>query len=277
MPGIPARRGDSRVDHPIPAAPDGEHLCALLSALNVALVRRGSKLRVAATPHDRPERDRLSVRLMVVLKETRDRRALEILYRLNARTIHLFARQRLRGAPDLDAADVVDETFLRIFTRCETFSASDRSTFAGWAMAIAENVIRHLIRTERRGGRVPWATIGEEPSDLTEPIDHATTEEARRVAIEGWPMLVRLCAAGILRLPPRWRSALELRERDGLSYREIASRMDLRPGHVAMLLHRARGRVLQHIAGTLAAASGARPYLIDPSDRIVGPDDGGAR
>lgn len=227
-----------------------------LAAINDDLFRRGSELRLPDEVLLPGAREALSIRLIEVLRETRDRSAFELLYRLNAPVLERFVRHRVRDLVDLDPADVVDETFLRVFTRCETFRVTARSTFTGWAMVIAENIIRQERRSVRRSGRVAWSDDWSEqavaPAAREEPSRRLEEAEVRALLIESWPTVVRLCAAGLLRLPPRWRRALELREGEGLSYLQIADRMDLRVGHVAMLLHRARCRVLQYVTGMLA-------------------------
>ncbi|MFG0318858.1 MAG: RNA polymerase sigma factor [Planctomycetota bacterium JB042] len=253
MPADPARRPRGSTDPEVGFLRLDEAMVRReLAALHEALRGREDGLRVPLDVDLPDERDTLSVRLVEVLRETRDRRALSLLYRLNAPVLERFVRRRLGDLTEVEASDVVDETFLRVLRRCETFRSSETATFCGWAMVIAENVIRQLRRSRRRSGAVAWPDDGWTPVDPAPPADPLEEDELRTLVAESWPTLVRLSAAALLRLPPRWRRVLELREGEGLSYREVAVRMGIRTGYVAMLLHRARARVLRSVTAALA-------------------------
>jgi len=61
----------------------------------------------------------------------------------------------------------------------------------------------------------------------------------------------------VRRLPERQREALELREREGMSYERIAARTGTGPGRVAQLLERARINLYDELRGTPLAAVAA--------------------
>lgn len=251
----------------IPCIPPAENIQARVAALNAALETGGFHHRVqlpASLPACLPngpsaERERISIQLMAVLQESRDREAFELLYLLNARTLHLFCRSRLRvrypSCRFLDPGDVVDEAFMNIYLRCQTFCVARSTSFTGWALVVAENVIRQDQRSRSRqvGRGLPLDDhLNEQLTDRRPgPQARAVHREMRASMEHGWGVVVRLCAAGILKLSPRWRQVLELREGEGLTYREIGQRLNLSRGHAGMLIRRARLKVLRQVRVSL--------------------------
>lgn len=234
----------------IPGPPAWDFVARRILLINRTAGQSG--LKVATPTGDDRDRDRISTSLMLVLRETRDRDTFELLYLLNARVLYNFCAGRLRHrVQDMEAADLVDEAFLRIFEKCDTFRQSERATFTGWAVVILENLIRRNVQRCRRNSSQPLPQDGELACQDGGPLSCAIQGEHSRLAEESWSIIVRLCASGLLRLPPRWRRALELRESHDLPYAEIARRMGVTRGHVGMLIRRARGRILDQLRQAL--------------------------
>ncbi len=242
-----------------PDPPRGDVRTAL-RALNRRLERRGYATRIPLEDELIRDRDRLSKELMRVLQITRDRDAFEVLYRMNAALLRTFCINQLRrDERAAEADDIVDEAFLQVFVKCRTFRNLERSTFTGWAFAIADNLIRTRRRRWRTQGLVlPLCDAELIPGPGGDPHDSAIESEVRETVEDGWAVILQLCAAELLRLPPRWRCALELREVRLLTYREIAKRLGCSHGHAGMLIRRARLRILKRLARTLARYDGER-------------------
>lgn len=141
------------------------------------------------------------------------------------------------------AEDLAQETFLRAWrARAEFRGADDHgegSSMRGWLCAIAANVVHdHARRQRRRPTEVP------EPQHLDIP-DGSGDVGDRVVQAES---LARLRAA-LVALPPRQREMFLLRERDGLSYRDIAMALDCPVGSVMSGLSRARERLVRAVQG----------------------------
>lgn len=252
----------SRQLNELPDPPEPERLAGAIEALNARLEAQGSPRRVCAPEGRRDDRERISIDLMLALRDTADRKAFELLYRLNSRLIFCFCRTRLRRPlPGVELCDVIGDTFLAILQRAETFREGPRATFTGWALVIAENYIRQALRRTRRAGTsLAQVNEPEQPQEI-DPARLAAYGESQATVRETWSTMVRLCAAAWLRLPPRWREALELREGQGLSYREIAARMGVTTGYVGMLIRRGRSRMLDQLRTALA------PYQEKSHDR----------
>jgi hypothetical protein len=81
--------------------------------------------------------------------------------------------------------------------------------------------------------------------------------------------------AASLRLPERQREALELREREQLSYEEIAAVMEVGPNSVAQLISRARINLYDDLRGTvLASVAPPSPECERALPLIAARDDG---
>ena len=248
-------RSRSSCESDIPPILPRAAILSMVASLNETLHAAGCSLEIPQPTGGPGDRDVISIRLMAALQETRERDAFELLYLLNARVVHLYCKSRLRASraplPFLDPADVVDETFMNVYLRCESFCVERSTSFTGWVLVVAENIMRQDYRRRllvRRQELPPEEFIADHrPGPQAQVLHHELVETFE----ESWDLFVRLCAAGILNLPPRWRHALELRECESLSYREIGRRMDLSTGHVGMLIRRARLRVLRQVKRSL--------------------------
>jgi RNA polymerase sigma-70 factor (ECF subfamily) len=134
---------------------------------------------------------------------------------------------RLTGSPD-DAADLVQETFLRFVKQAPRLG--DDVALPAYLLTMARNLYYKQLRSRRRevlddeaGAAVATEALEDDPARA------ALLAERQR---EVW----RAC----LRLPPRQREALALREVEDLSYDDVGSVMGLKRNAVAQLLLRSR-------------------------------------
>lgn len=221
-----------------------------IAGVNEQLLARGATACIQPPLEPPPCREAISQELMRVLAIERDRDVFELLYTLNVQAIHAYAKRRA-ALTRMDPWDVVEETFLRVYQRCQVFRGGTGATFTGWAVAIAENVIRDFGRRARRSQAGVLDHDPAAPTGADDPMRRAMAEECRETARASWGTVVALCAASIRRLPPRWREVLELREGEGLTYLQIAAHLHISKGHVSMLLYRSRRRILQLVERTL--------------------------
>ena len=119
-----------------------------------------------------------------------------------------------------DAEDVTQAAFLDAYRA--VLRGSQPQSPRAWLLAIAENVRRRRFRTSQRRPR-------EEPLDADFPVTAELSHE-----------LAHGLAAALADLPDEQRKVFLLREFGGLSYDEIADRLDSTVGSVQMLLFRAR-------------------------------------
>lgn len=161
-----------------------------------------------------------------------------------------------------DAADVVQEVFLKVFRNVVGFRGE--SSLKTWIYRIAVNEARNHRRWFSRHRRQeigldaqPGETRGYQdwipdtgPSPFETALDHET-----RALIED--------ALG--KLNPKFRAALVLREIEGMSYEEISQILDISLGTVKSRILRGRDALRKHLAGRLEPASALdwSPQLAD--------------
>ncbi len=155
--------------------------------------------------------------------------AFEVLYDRHHRAAFNFL---LRFLGDYRAAeDLLQETFLRVFTHRETYRPA--ATFKTWLFTIARN----LLIDRGRLARTRPEALGDE--SLREVADPSPDPLA---VLEGRSLEERLQAA-VKRLPPFQREVVLLSRFAGLSHDEIAHVTGASPGAVRAALHRALRRL----------------------------------
>lgn len=159
-----------------------------------------------------------------------------------------------------DAEDLAQETFLRAWSKRESFAG--RSTFRAWLYRIATNATldfldRHPRRprprqappgSDTRGAlqpppEIPW--LQPYPDLLLEPVAPRETEPDALLVAKETIELAFLVA--IQHLPPKQRAVLILRDVLGWSANDTAALLDVSVPAVKSALQRARPAVKQHL------------------------------
>ena len=147
-----------------------------------------------------------------------------------------------------EALDLSQEVFLRVFRTLGTFRA--QSSLRTWIYRIVINQARNRQRWWRRRHQGDQVSLDQhvlEHGELRQPGDAVSPDR----------LLVRKEAAARLwsalnRLPFDQRTAVVLREFDGLSYEEIAFSLDIAVGTVKSRLTRARQALRADLTETQA-------------------------
>jgi RNA polymerase sigma-70 factor, ECF subfamily len=141
-----------------------------------------------------------------------------------------YARRMLGGSDD--AEDVVQDALAKAH---RSLIASDRAiALHAWLYAIVRNRALDVLRSPKRG----HAELGEDVTPALESTVDPFTRVVERDELRG-------VVAAILALPDRQRAALVLRELDGLSYDEVAGRLDITLPATKSLLVRARANLAE--------------------------------
>jgi RNA polymerase sigma-70 factor (ECF subfamily) len=146
-----------------------------------------------------------------------------------------YARWLTRN--DDDAQDVAHEAMLRALRFFDSFN---REQVRPWLLAIVRNTFYTWLKKNR-------------PLELAEPLSDEATSAAGTSADPSEIAILnadrRALADAIERLPREYREPVILRELEELSYREIATILDIPIGTVMSRLARGRQRLMEVIAG----------------------------
>lgn len=134
-----------------------------------------------------------------------------------------------------DVPDVAQEAFIKAYRALPTFRGE--SAFYTWLYRIAVNTAKNYLTSQ--GRRPPSSDVeadeaefyggGEALQEVATPENLALTDEIKRTVF-----------TAIEALPEDLRTAITLREMEGLSYEEIAEIMDCPVGTVRSRIFRAR-------------------------------------
>jgi RNA polymerase sigma factor (sigma-70 family) len=173
-----------------------------------------------------------------------------LLFESHRHSILSYCRRRLDS--DEDAEDAVQTTFVHAL-RSARRGVRPRAETA-WLYAIARNVCRERWRSSRRSGAGRMRDVDElaEVLPAPEPDDDALFD----------------LDAALGRLAARQREALLLREWRGLSYAEIARRLDVSEAAVETLLFRARRALADELEHGRHGARGLLGALLDLPRRL---------
>lgn len=176
--------------------------------------------------------------------------AVRVLIKRNNRRLFRIARAVVRD--DGEAEDIVQETYVRAFTKLHSFRGD--SSFSTWITRIALNEAMGRVRRRRPSAalaeidRIPDADGGRVimfPTSLTPP--GADAELARRQVRD-------LLEQAVDDLPDIFRTVFVLRDIEELSTEETAAQLTLKPETVKTRLHRARRLMRAAIEKRLTAS-----------------------
>lgn len=162
-----------------------------------------------------------------------------------------------------DAADVTQEVFLRVFRGIRSFRRG--SSLKTWLYRISVRQALNHRRWFWRHHRQQFSMESEEeaqghiferPTGEETPFDQCATHEMQAA--------VRRALASV---PPLFRSAVILRDLEGLSYEEIAEILDVSIGTIKSRILRGRRLLKDILSPTVAACSAASLYAAPGESR----------
>lgn len=195
-----------------------------------------------------------SDRDLVIACQRREPAAFEELVKRHQRTVYALLYQL---APDWqDTSDLAQEVFIRIWRNVG--SLRNPSSFRSWLTQIVTNLFYDELR--KRPRRLPTVSM-DESLDVDETGETATRDIADSSAQPDDVVLSREMSEVIRqamgRLPEQFRTAIVLREMEGLSYEEIAILTKTEMGTVKSRIARARSKLQELLKPYLESASSA--------------------
>jgi RNA polymerase sigma-70 factor (ECF subfamily) len=186
--------------------------------------------------------DESTDRDLVVRICARDEQAFEALFERYGAPIHRHLARYVRHAAA--AQDLVQEVFLRVWTRAEQWDG--RGSFKGWLYRIATNLALNHLRSVRRRREQPLPAVDEEWGDEGEErfpawiMDDAALEPD--VAVERSEQSARI-ALLVADLPQEKQEVWHLVHEMEMSIRDAADELGIPPGTVKSRLFYAKRRL----------------------------------
>ena len=166
----------------------------------------------------------------------RDDAALEELYARLSGSVYAAALALLRQRPE--AEEVVQETFVHLWTRASDYDAS-RGSLVAWLVMLARSRAIDRLRAQAHKSRLAASqqeaqVLAESPATPLELTQRAATRHH--------------VSAALATLPPEQRQTLELAFHEGLSHSEISERTGEPLGTVKTRIRRGLERIARQLA-----------------------------
>lgn len=181
-----------------------------------------------------------------------DKRAFELLVAKYQRKIFRLLSRLIRDQAEIE--DVAQEAFIKAYRALPNFRGE--SAFYTWLYRIAINTAKNFLVAQ--GRRAPTST--ETEIEDAERLEDAS--QLRDVATPDSLLLSKQVGAAVNRaiekLPEDLRTAIVLRELEGLSYEEIAESMNCPIGTVRSRIFRAREAIANELRPLLETSKDKR-------------------
>jgi RNA polymerase sigma-70 factor, ECF subfamily len=157
----------------------------------------------------------------------RDERAVAELYDRHSRLVFSVIRRILRSASD--AEDVLQETFVRVWSRADTYDAALGSP-ATWLTRIARNRAVDRLRAQRTRADVD-APVPDTPEsgEIRMAVAHVSNRPDVRAEDVAVASALR---SAVARLPEAQRVLIEAAYFEGYTHQELAARFDVPLGTI---------------------------------------------
>ncbi len=181
-----------------------------------------------------------------------DKKAFELLVAKYQRRIHRLLSRFIRDPAEID--DVAQEAFIKAYRALPSFRGE--SAFYTWLYRIAVNTAKNYLVAA--GRRAPTSTQFDseeaEAFDDGHQLRHMNTPEAELMSKQ----IAATVNETMQALPDELRTAIVLREIDGMSYEDIAEAMNCPIGTVRSRIFRARETIADRIRPLLGTSKDKR-------------------
>ncbi|MBT9460600.1 MAG: RNA polymerase sigma factor RpoE [Rugosibacter sp.] len=181
--------------------------------------------------------DRETDRLLVERVQAGDKQAFGLLVTKYQRKLARLVSRMVRDSAEVE--DIVQDSFIRAYRALPSFR--NESAFYTWLYRIGVNTAKNWLVTHGRRAQLTSTTDDDESESYTEPELLRNYETPERLLMT--KQIGQTVNSVVESLPEDLRTALTLREIEGLSYEEIADVMDCPIGTVRSRIFRARDAI----------------------------------
>lgn len=181
--------------------------------------------------------DREADRVLVERVQAGDKQAFGLLVTKYQRKLARLISRMVRDSAEVE--DIVQESFIRAYRALPSFR--NDSAFYTWLYRIGVNTAKNWLMTHGRRAQLTRSVDDDEAEGREDVELLHNTETPERLLMT--KELGETVNAAVERLPEELRTAITLREIEGLSYEEIAQVMDCPIGTVRSRIFRARDAI----------------------------------
>ena len=196
--------------------------------------------------------DREIDRQLVARAQAGDKRAFELLVEKYQRKLARLLSRFIRDPAEVE--DVTQEAFIKAYRALPAFRGD--SAFYTWLYRIGINTAKNYLMA--MGRRAPTSTEVEaeeaEGFDEGEQLRDINTPESLLLSSE----IAATVNSTIEQLPEELRTAIQMREIEGMSYEDIAKAMDCPIGTVRSRIFRAREAIAEQLRPLLGTSKDKR-------------------
>ncbi|HEV8520421.1 MAG TPA: RNA polymerase sigma factor RpoE [Burkholderiales bacterium] len=196
--------------------------------------------------------DREVDRQLVERAQRGDKKAFELLVVKYQRKLARLLSRFIRDASEVE--DVTQETFIKAYRALPTFRGD--SAFYTWLYRIGINTAKNYLVAVGRRAPTMTGVDNEEAEDIEqgEQLKDLNTPENQMISRQ----VAETVNSTLQELPEELRTAITLREIDGLSYEEIAQIMNCPIGTVRSRIFRAREAIAERLRPQLGTSKDRR-------------------
>ncbi len=196
--------------------------------------------------------DREADRILVERVQAGDKQAFGLLVVKYQRKLARLVSRMVRDPAEVE--DIVQDSFIRAYRALSGFR--NDSAFYTWLYRIGVNTAKNWLMTHGRRAQITTTTNDEETEGYDETDLLRNTETPERLLMT--KQIGETVNAVVEGLPEDLRTAITLREIEGLSYEEIAEVMDCPIGTVRSRIFRARDAIAVKLRPLLDTAPDKR-------------------
>ncbi len=197
----------------------------------------------------------------------KEQKAFEAIIRIHNQRLYRIARAIVRD--DMEAEDIVQEAYIKAFTRLEQFQG-EPSKFGAWLARITTNLAIDRTRKSKRANQLVSSLLDsfKSISGESSPIPQSNTPSPERQA--AMSEIRQLLEQEIDKLPDGFREVFIFRIVEEMSIEETADLLQIPAATVKTRLHRARAKLQVSLKEQLTAASlTVFPFAGARCDRIT--------